>query len=130
MTSHIFSLSAILGSEVITGRNSPVAVINDVICNKDTGKITYIILLPLEGDSKEEQEDAIEMDCFAVHHSFFYFGEESDKLHYNAKLGNDDHSFFLDLPDHYDEGEVQDMADFNRYIGSHSSAAGHRSDNE
>lgn len=124
MTNLVVSLSTILGSEVFAGKGQPVAVVCDVICNKDTGKITYFIVCP-----QSVTEGSLPPDYYAIHHSFFYLeGEEQQLLTFNAKLGNDEHSFFLDLPPQYDESEVQDLADFNRYINLHSAAAGHRSD--
>ncbi len=125
MITLIVSLSATLGSEVITGKDGVIAVIYDVVCNKDTGKLTYFILCP---QSLEDREDA-PAEYFAIHHSYFYFEGDNQTVTYNPKLGNDEHNFFLDLPQQYDEMEVQDLADFNRYVSAHSTAAGHRSDN-
>ena len=126
MTTLIVSLAAALGSEVLAGRGNPVAVLCDVVCNKDTGKITYFVLCPR---TTEAEEDGPE-EYFAVHHSYFYFDEDSDSLTYSPKLGNNEHSFFLDLPVQYDEVEVKDLNEFNRFLSSQSSAAGHRTDND
>ncbi|PPK87557.1 hypothetical protein CLV84_0500 [Neolewinella xylanilytica] len=127
MTTLIVSLSATLGSEVFIGKGNPIAVVYDVICNKDTGKITYFILCPLAAE--EKGEPAIE-DYYAVHHSYFYFDDEDEVLNFSGKLGNDEHSFFLDLPQQYDDSEVKDLAEFNRLVIINSAAAGHRSDND
>ncbi|MCP9234536.1 PRC-barrel domain-containing protein [Lewinella sp. JB7] len=124
METPIFSLSSVIGSEVRSAVGVDVAVLEDIVCNKDNGKITYFILSPL---GKEEDDD---MPLFAVHHSFFYFDSVADTLVFSAKIGKDDHSFFLDLPPHYNDSEVEDVASFNRYLASHSSVAGHRSDND
>ena len=126
MTTLIVSLAAALGSEVYAGRGNPVAVLCDIVCNKDTGKITYFILCPRTADTEEDGPE----EYFAIHHSYFYFEEESESLTYSAKLGNNEHSFFLDLPDQYDEVDVRDLNDFNRFLSGHSGVAGHRSDND
>ena len=100
-----------------------VAIVYDIVCNKDTGKITYFVLCPQHGDQGEPAAE-----YFAVHHSYLYFDGEDQLLTYNAKLGNDDYGYFVDLPSQYDLAEVNDLTDFNRYLSALSSAAGHRSD--
>lgn len=124
MTHLIVSLSATLGAEVYVGK-SVVAVVYDIVCNKDTGKITYFILCPQSG---EDEDPAPEY--FAVHHSYFYFDGEDQVLTFSPKLGNDDYGYFVDLPPQYDLAEVKELIEFNRYVSAQSTAAGHRSDND
>lgn len=126
MNQVIFSLAALLGSEVYSTKGNPIAILCDVVCNKDTGKITYFILCT-PGPAEEQEENT---DYFAVHHSFFYLSGPEDTLTYSPKLGNDEHCFFLDLPDEYEDTDVQDIADFNTYLYTSTSTAGHRSDND
>ncbi|WP_157976227.1 hypothetical protein [Lewinella sp. IMCC34191] len=125
MNTLIVSLSATLGSEVFAGRGNPVAILFDVICNKDTGKITYFIVCP-HGQEKE----AVPNEYYGIHHSYFYFDDDDEILTFNAKLGNDEHSFYMDLPSHYDEMDVKDLTSFNRFLNTNDTTAGHRSDNE
>ncbi|MGB3800716.1 MAG: hypothetical protein WA952_12950, partial [Lewinella sp.] len=111
--------------EIYAGRGNPIAVLYDVICNKDTGKITYFILCPHGGESQ-----AATNDYYGIHHSYFYFDGDEETLTFNAKLGNDEQSFYMDLPPQYDELEVKDLADFNRFLNINAATAGHRSDND
>ncbi|NJB87462.1 sporulation protein YlmC with PRC-barrel domain [Lewinella marina] len=122
----IFSLSALLGTEVYSTKGKVIAVLCDVVCNKDTGKITYLILCP--GSAEEQTGEPA--DYFAIHHSFFYLGGPEESLTYSPKLGNDEHSFFLDLPEQYGDTDVKDITDFNSYLYTHTTVAGHRSDND
>ncbi|THH39312.1 PRC-barrel domain-containing protein [Neolewinella litorea] len=126
MNNVIFSLSTLLGTEVYSTKGMAIALLCDVVCNKDTGKITYFILCT--GMQQEPESDPPEY--FAVHHSFFYLSGEDEILTYSPKLGNDEHCFFLDLPEEYEDTEVQDIADFNSYLYTTASIAGHRSDND
>lgn len=124
MTHLIVSLSATLGSEVYVGK-SVIAVVYDIVCNKDTGKITYFVLCPQTGEEGEAVPE-----YFAIHHSYFYFDGADQVLTYSPKLGNDDYGYFVDLPPQYDLAEVKDLTEFNRYVSAQSNVAGHRSDND
>lgn len=122
MTHLIVSLSATLGAEVFAGK-SVVAVVYDIVCNKDTGKITYFVLCPQTGE-----KDQSAPEYFAVHHSYLYFDGDEQLLTFSPKLGNDDYGYFIDLPPQYDLADVKDITEFNRYLSARSSKAGHRSD--
>ncbi|MBB4079052.1 sporulation protein YlmC with PRC-barrel domain [Lewinella aquimaris] len=125
MENPIFSLSAIIGSEIKSTAGTDIAILEDIICNKDNGKITYLILSP-HGKEASSEETLL----FAVHHSFFYFDTAVESLTFNAKIGKADHSFFLDLPGQYGDTEVEDVSSFSRYLSTYSAVAGHRSDND
>ncbi len=123
MNNPIFSLSAIMGADVLSNKGDSIGILEDVIWNKDSGKVTYLIVSP------QEPNEAHCPVYFAIHHSFFYFDGPDELLTFNPKIGKDDHSFFLDLPTHYEDTDMQDLTGFNRYLLTYSAVATHRSDN-
>lgn len=125
MQNLIFSLSSVLGKEVRSTKGTRVATLVDLICNKDTGRLTYLVL-SAEGGSESDQKPA----TFAVHHSYFYFPDGEEHLVFSHKLGNEDQSFFLELPDCYGETEVGALMDFTDHLQRNTGVAGHRSDND
>ncbi len=126
MNNLILSLTSVLGSRVYSTRGVPVATLSDVLCNKDTGRITHFILSTDEGPG----EPALESGFYAVHHSYFYFASGENVLTFSSKLGNEDQGYFLELPERYDHEEVGTLADFNTYLYHNANVAGHRSDND
>jgi len=115
----IFSISSLLNRELQTPEGLNVGVLHDIICNKDSGKITYLIL-------KTHSPERL----FALHHSFFYLGEEEDEIIFDQKIGREDHVFYLDLPKNYAKTIVLKYNDFLHMVLPDLTAAGHRSDNE
>ena len=113
-----------MGADVYSSKGNSVGILEDVIWNKDSGKVTYLIVSP---QYSEQAETPV---YFAIHHSFFYFDGPDELLTFNSKIGKDDHSFFLDLPSHYEDTDMQDLTAFNRYLITYSAVATHRSDNE
>ena len=121
----IFSLSAVLGKKVRSTKGATVATLVDLVCNKDTGRLTYFILV-----AEEESGPGQEAVTFAIHHSYFYFPEGEQHIVFSHKLGNEDQSFFLELPDLYESVEVGALTDFTSYLHRSGGVAGHRSDND
>ena len=119
----IFSVSALLGTDIVTPNGIPIGVLEDMICNKDSGKTTYLIL---SAGAYIGQEDQL----YAIHHSFFYLNGDDEVLIFDAKIGKREQGFYLDLPDHYDDATVRNYQDFTKQIIPHLSIAGHRTDTE
>lgn len=119
----IFSASALLGTDIVSPEGAKLGALEDIICNKDTGKITYLIV-------SAGRNLGFRNKLYALHHSFFYLNGDDEVLIFDTKIGKDDHNFYLDLPDHYDDATVHDFSDFSKEILLNLSVAGHRSDNE
>jgi sporulation protein YlmC with PRC-barrel domain len=119
----IFSISALLGTEVVTANSMDIGKLEDVICNKDTGKITYLIISAGKHHGDDDR-------MYAIHHSYFYLNGDDEQLIFDQKIGKENHAFFLDLPDHYDDATVLDYSSFARNVLPMLSIAGHRSDND
>lgn len=115
----IFSVSSLLNCDLHTPEGVSVGTLHDVICNKDSGKITYLIV-----------ETTTPSYLFALHHSYFYLGEEEDEIIFDQKLGRDDHIIYLDLPRQYASTTVLKYRDFIQLVLPNLAVAGHRSDNE
>jgi len=115
----IFSVSRLLHCELHTPEGLNIGTLQDIICNKDSGKITYLIIETTSPDH-----------LFAIHHSYFYLGEEEDELIFDQKIGREDHSIYLDLPRNYVSKIVLKYRDFLQLILPNLAVAGHRSDNE
>ena len=128
MPGPIFSLAAVIGVQVYGTKGSPLAIVTDLIWNQDSGKVTYLIVSPDAIHSPELTREP--PSSFAIHPSYFYFDGDDDQLIFNPKIGKDDHSFFLDLPEQYDELDMQDLNEFKLYLARNTAVATHRSDNE
>jgi sporulation protein YlmC with PRC-barrel domain len=115
----IFSVSSLLHCELHTPEGLSIGILNDIICNKDSGKITYLIV---ETSSPDH--------LFAIHHSYFYLGQEEDEIIFDQRIGREDHAIYLDLPSSYASKIVLKYKDFLRLILPNLAIAGHRSDNE
>ena len=128
MSGPIFSLARVIGSEVHSTKGGVVAVVTDVIWNQDTARVTYLVISPDRVLAPEVTREP--PATFAIHPSYFYFDGEDDRLVFSGKIGKDNHSFFLDLPERYDEIDVEDLNGFKLYLGRNTAVATHRSDNE
>ncbi|CAH1001361.1 hypothetical protein LEM8419_02262 [Neolewinella maritima] len=128
MSGPIFSLATIIGAVVHSVEGSQLAVVTDAIWNKDSGKLTYLIVSPDKVVNPDTTRDP--PSAFAIHPSYFYFQGTQQQLVFNPKIGKDTHAFLLDLPQPYDELDVHDAVEFKRYISQHTATATHRSDNE
>lgn len=113
-----------MGADVYSGKGYVIGLLEDLVWNKDSGKVSYLIVTP------QQAESGTESVYFAIHHSYFYLEGPKGHLTFNPKIGKDDYSFFLDLPVLYEDMDVQDSTAFNRYVVNHSAVASHRSDNE
>lgn len=119
----IFSISALLGTEIVLKDGVTVGTLKDVICNKDSGRITYLMISadPNTGQSRE---------LYALHHSYFYLNGDDEVLIFDPNTGTDDASFYIDLPDHYDDATVHDFTHFSSVVLPRLTSASHRSDND
>ncbi len=119
----IFSISALLGTDIVLKDGITVGTLEDVICNKDSGRITYLMISagPYVGRDGE---------LYALHHSYFYLNGDDEVLIFDPNTGTDDASFYIDLPDHYDEATVHDFTRFSSVVLTHLTSASHRSDND
>ena len=119
----IFSISALLGTDIVMKDGVTVGTLEDVICNKDSGRITFLMISagPYVGRESE---------LYALHHSYFYLNGDDEVLIFDPKGGTNDASFFIDLPDHYDDATVHDFARFSSIILPYLTTASHRSDND
>ncbi|SEQ76266.1 PRC-barrel domain-containing protein [Neolewinella agarilytica] len=115
----IFSVSSLLHCELYTPEGLNIGTLHDVVCNKDSGKITYLIVETCSPDH-----------LFAIHHSFFYLGQEEDEIIFDQRIGRENHAIYLDLPGHYASKTVLKYRDFLQLILPNLAVAGHRSDNE
>ncbi|WP_116127642.1 PRC-barrel domain-containing protein [Lewinella sp. IMCC34183] len=128
MNNLIFSLSSVLGVPVYSTKGVAIAVVYDLVCNKDTGRITYFILC---SDAPRPDNAPADLEYFAIHHSYLYFaGGERRQLTFSPKLGNEEQSYFIELPEQYEDIEVQTLTDFSAYLYLNTHTAGHRSDND
>lgn len=116
----IFSTSALLGTDVVTTGNMSVGTLEDVICNKDSGKLTYLIVNAGAYLGGENQ-------LYAIHHSFFYLNGDDEALILDPQRGQSDPAA-LNLPDHYDDATVLGYADFVTNVLNQLQLTGHRSD--
>ena len=129
MSGPIFSLATVIGAQVYSTKGIILATVTDVIWNKDTARVTYLIISPFQPSAAELSVAA--STAFAIHPSYFYFDGEDDRLVFSSKIGKDTHSsFFLDLPERYDEADIEDLNDFKLYLVRNTAVATHRSDNE
>jgi sporulation protein YlmC with PRC-barrel domain len=115
----LFSLSALLGTRIITPQGLPVGDIQDVVCNKDSGKMTYLIL-------KAGKKDQF----YAIHHSFFYMQGKDTRLIFDQKAGKEHNPLYLELPSLYQSQSVLSYWSFCRDILVQFEFTGHRSDND
>ncbi len=124
MTSPILSVSSLLGTDVYSGKGHCIGVLKDLVWNKDSGKISYLIVVVQETESTSDSVH------FAIHHSYFYLDGPERRLTFHPKIGKDDYSFLPDLPVPYEDLDVRDNVAFHRYVLTQSAIAMHRSDTE
>lgn len=126
MNNLIFSLAATLAAPVYSTRGQEIGRLADVICNKDTGRVTYFLVSVDPPDANINSR----APRYAVHHSYFYFAQGERQLTYSPKLGNEEQYFFVELPADYDGDDVQTITEFNAYLLVHANVGGHRTDND
>ncbi|MGB3548621.1 MAG: PRC-barrel domain-containing protein [Saprospiraceae bacterium] len=119
----LFSATSVIGTDVVDGNGNKLATLRDIILNKERGSIHNFILVSLSDRTAEER-------FYVVPHQFFHLNGDDEELIFNnvkdtRGVGNPPL-----LPDHYDEVEVNSLADFLRDVVMKKQLPRHRSDNQ
>jgi len=119
----IFSASALLGTDLITRDKVSIGTLEDIVCNKENGQITYLVVSA--GGYLGHQDQ-----LYAIHHSFFFLNGDDEALIFDVDRGDKSSDRVPNLPEHYEGTIVLSFGDFSRNILPHLTLAEHRSDNE
>lgn len=119
----IFSASALLGTDLITTDRVSIGTLEDIVCNKENGQITFLIVSAGGYLGRNDQ-------LYAIHHSFFFLNGDDEALIFDLNRGDRSIVHVPDLPEHYEGSHILPFSAFQENILPHLSLAEHRSDNE
>lgn len=124
MSREIFSINALLGTELLSENGFSIGVIVDVIADKAGGQFEFFLISSGEILGQNDR-------LYAIHHSFFKLGNTKEELIFSpqaAQEGKEEAK--AALPDHYRTSRVGDYQNFLNEILQDLTFGGHRSDNE
>lgn len=119
MHSPLFSIARYLNTTIVAANESVVGQLVDLIGDKKTGQLSYILL--------KEKKTAV---LYAVHYAYFRIDEDNDRLIFDEAQGDGDHDLFPDLPECYDDEDIHNSVELIRNVIPSLALADHRSDNE
>ncbi len=119
----LFSISAVLGADIVSEDYVSLGTLEDVICNKNSGEITFLII---SAGGYLGLEDRL----YAIHHSHFYLNGDDEVLILDAKTRGEDIDRLPPLPEHYEQVQVLPAARFFHLLDRMANQPGHRSDTD
>lgn len=118
-----FSISTLLGTDVINEDGISLGVLEDVIFSPPAERISWF-LIASGGFLGEEDE------LFAISPRYFSFPADGCGLIFREEQTGHRSDFYPELPEDYADIQVRNVFHFRKLIGSQVERPGHRSDND
>ena len=124
MAQEIFSINALLGTELLSENGFSIGIVVDVIADKAGGHFEFFLIS--SGDAIGQNDR-----LYAIHHSFFRLGKPDEELVFSPQFAQEGKEFAkASLPEHYRVSRVGDYQHFYAEILQDLTFGGHRSDNQ